>query len=352
MKKLFKVLGTIAAVCLGVGIVLLVFGGIKGGINESLQYMRKHHRMKYTENVGIGGTLRLEKVTEDDGSGGMLHHEEFIESEIHPGTVKHSDSYIPNEVKTEEVNPHTRYGTPSLLKEKQGEAWKFTMEERNPYRLDIELLGGNLIIAEGTDSEIVVGGEDGSKLQCYQKGDTIHIGQADVHHLVGVRDRPDVVVYLPANIECRKIDIEIGGGTLEADVLRAQEVSIDVGAGSGNIEILETNEGDLSVAAGELVVNNGTFWNLDMEVGMGRVEIGGMVNNELQAEVGMGDVSMELADREENHNYSLEYGAGNITIGNHSYSGVGEHVVRNRETKSNYNIECGMGNIEIHFIEQ
>lgn len=361
MKKLFKIGVTVACVCLVLGGSMLTVGAAQGGLGETKQYVKDNHKMHrmeiWDDDYDDHDDDRYDYDYDDHDDDDRYEHDYDDDRYDHDDDDHDYDDYDDDHIYYEKHVSRPIQSPNKVIKRADNagnttESWSLALEEKRPYRLDVELLGGNLILAQSEDFKFVVGGEDGGKLQCYQKGDTIHVDQGGVRDLVGVGEELDVVLYLPANTDWRKIDIEIGGGTLEADSLKGQEVSIDIGAGTGTIEALEANKGDLSVAAGELVVNNGTFWNLDAEVGMGTMEINGVVNNELQAEVGMGEISMELADRQENHSYDLEYGAGAITIGKDSYGGVGEKVIRNKNAKSTYEIEVGMGSIEINFIEK
>ena len=67
-------------------------------------------------------------------------------------------------------------------------------------------------------------------------------------------------------------------------------------------------------------------------------------------ECGLGELDLTLTGTQEDYNYDLECGVGNLDVGSDSYSGLGrEKSISNKGADRKLNLECGMGNISVDF---
>lgn len=140
----------------------------------------------------------------------------------------------------------------------------------------------------------------------------------------------EIEIYIPTG-RMDKIDIDINAGELNADKLIADSISIDMEAGAVQIEeLIVTKEGELKTDAGEMVIGYYEGPRLDVECAMGSIMI--------------------VCEGEQNdYNFEVECGMGNIQVGENSYAGMGNDVKIHNESDKSIKAECGMGEIILEF---
>lgn len=182
--------------------------------------------------------------------------------------------------------------------------------------------------------------------------------------------------------KCENLEIELGAGSLElvyddvdkieirqngvsgfkskmdGDTLKIEgglKVGINSNGGTITITIpkgMRFDEVDLEVGAGEAYIGKLTTNLLDVEVGAGEADIRDLDTVTLNAGVGAGKLYMELVGSENDYNYDVECGIGEILIGDNSYGGLGKNQsVSNTGAKRMLDVECGIGEVEISFIK-
>lgn len=148
-------------------------------------------------------------------------------------------------------------------------------------------------------------------------------------------DDRTVMVYYPEGeaLPFLKLDISVDAGVVTMGDLEVDELDVSVGAG-----VFEGN--------GEITAREASF-----EVGAGSIRVDGLTANEIDGECGMGEMILTVNGSEEEWNYQVEVGAGQVTIGNESYSVLaGEKNLTNPGAMKKMDLECGMGSIEVDFI--
>lgn len=110
---------------------------------------------------------------------------------------------------------------------------------------------------------------------------------------------------------------------------------------------LEAGVGDVSVEEGFLICEK-----LELQCGVGTCDIYADILGKAEIEGGVGEVHLTLAGKQQDYDYDLECGLGNIRIGENKYDGAG--IDRRIENGSDREIrlECGIGNVEIQFTEE
>ena len=198
--------------------------------------------------------------------------------------------------------------------------------------LELHLKYDELILQESEGDEVTVrvsgDGEDNVRLK--QEG-----GELEIESRKKVEDRTVTVSY-PADMEFRKVSIEVEQGIVSLDDdLDANELEVSVGAG--------TFDNSAEVTAREA----------DIEVSAGTIELSDLDAQKISAECGMGSMDLSLAGAYEDYSYSLECGAGSISLGDEGeYSGVGtSRKVKNPNASRRMEIECGMGEVNVDFEE-
>lgn len=136
-------------------------------------------------------------------------------------------------------------------------------------------------------------------------------------------------------VECENgigFESRMDGNTLKIDA--------PFGINSGN--------GDIQIILPEDIVLD----EVDLEIGAGNVEFDILNLRSLDAEIGTGILTMDLQGREKDYNYKVDCAIGKVQIGDREYNGIGrEQKVVNPGAIKKIDIECGAGSVYIGFEE-
>lgn len=137
-------------------------------------------------------------------------------------------------------------------------------------------------------------------------------------------------IYVPVGV-LNKIEIDMEAGELSADRIIADNFSINMAAGSVQIdELIVTGEADLQVDAGKMI-------------------IGYYDGTKLDAECAMGSIMVVCEGNQDDYNYEMECGMGQIVFGQESYSGLGEEIYIDNRSSKLIGASCDMGEIMLEF---
>lgn len=199
--------------------------------------------------------------------------------------------------------------------------------------LDIELSAGEveILVAEGSNIEVETEGISKKlKLRCYREEDTLVIdSEKDITGIVN-QSLGTVYVYLPKDFVLEDAKISVHAGTLFVEEIYANELAIDVGAGEADIQYFNADEAEFDCGAGGI-----TVW--------------GDAKKEIDIDCGMGSVYFYATDSEENYNYNLTCGIGEIVCGSHTCSGIGSDQKVSNNAFKDMNIDCGVGEVIVEF---
>ncbi len=216
--------------------------------------------------------------------------------------------------------------------------------------LDLELTAGTFEIVEGDSDKIIV--RSAKKINMAQSGKTLIVDtdRGVKVHFFGISDEGHhVEITLPKDKEFRKMDIEIGAGQLEADSLIAEDIEMQIGAGSIIVDTFTCEKAKISVGAGESIIKEGLAGKLDLDVGFGDLQYDGSLSGDLDADCGMGNMDICLDGKEEDFNYQIDVGMGDISVGNNSYGGMVQSKDIDHDAEADMDLDCGMGSIKIKF---
>lgn len=190
--------------------------------------------------------------------------------------------------------------------------------------LDIEAGVTSVYLTVSDDDSFHVCGDGlSAKFECYQDEDVLKIRNDAKLFSIGKQGESILTVAIPSGAELDEVDLDIGAGTLETEWLICRELDIDCGAGSVTVNGKLSHEADISCGAGEVVLN--------------------------------------LENAEEEFNYDLSVGVGEIVIGEKSYSGLArekeilnhheedEHHGEEDEHYGSIDIDCAAGSVMISF---
>ena len=204
-----------------------------------------------------------------------------------------------------------------LLIQKEDNSGKFPFfnhENSHDYEkcenLDIEFLAGSLNILYDDVEKIKVDQEGIRDFSAKMEGHTLKIRVRKNWISSGAKGY--LTIIIPEDYVFEKVDLEIGAGQAEIDDLRAKSLEIEVGAGQAEI------------------------MNLDVK--------------HFSASAGAGQIEAELVGSEQDYNYDVECGIGEIVIGESSFAGLGRDArVDNPGADRKLDVECGVGQISIEF---
>ncbi len=161
-------------------------------------------------------------------------------------------------------------------------------------------------------------------------------------------DTPSVIVTIPKDFIAKKVTIEIDAGQLDMDELEAVTCDIKVGAGSMTVRQLKIlEEASLEVGAGDIEVSNLETQDADLNCGLGRIDIAGEIYGDLNADCGMGEILLDLAGDEEDYNYYISVGLGDISLNDKQYNFNVDKTIKHDNTIGTFDLNCGLGSLSI-----
>lgn len=248
-------------------------------------------------------------------------------------------------------------------------------------KLDLEVGACKMYIEEtdGQDVSIAIQGECEDHYRYrIKEGNTLLLVHKDMaydeYETIWGRSHPKgdtkVYLYLPRDIILDEISIDFGAGKLEAGYLKARGIEIDAGAGECSFEGLEasesieismgagklttgaliTSEADLDIAAGELTVDGAQVSrSTEINVSMGNATIQGSFAGEVSADCSMGNLNFVLDGAQEDYDYEIDCGAGEVWIGNKRCSAwMDDHEIHHGIGPT-LDITCAMGTVKMDF---
>ena len=197
-----------------------------------------------------------------------------------------------------------------------------------PTKLDIELKYDELILEEGDSFCVRVYDDSGKNVTVKESSDTLKV--RSTKKLSKTRK---VHISYPEDVKLQELEIEMGAGTvyLNRDI-ETEKLSVEMGAGEFESK------------------NPVTAMEADLEIGTGSMTFADLSARKTDGECGLGELDLTLTGTQEDYNYDLECGVGNLDVGSDSYSGLGrEKTISNKGADRKLDLECGMGNISVDF---
>ena len=210
------------------------------------------------------------------------------------------------------------------------------------HKLDNDVTCLEVAIVKGEGSEIVLDTNDISEK--FMKD--LVIRQKDEELKIEVKDRKSwekwaknqyksqgtLLVQIPEGMRFEEADLKVGAGILRADDIQASELDVEVGAGEVSLESFAAEEFDLQCGAGEAYVS-------------------GDASEEAKIECGVGSVTYTALGNQQDYNYELNCGIGELNVGDRSFSGLGSEQKINNNGSRSMKIECGIGSVTVVFEE-
>lgn len=142
----------------------------------------------------------------------------------------------------------------------------------------------------------------------------------------------EMVLYLPKGMVFEEVDFDLGAGEMTVEQLETRDLEVSVGAGTAFFKNLKCDVADMEVGAGEITVSQGDVKKTSLELAMGTA-------------------TLNFCGKEEDYDYDLSCGAGEIRIGSMYSGGVGFDKETNLGREKEVKVECAMGTVSVNFLE-
>lgn len=204
-------------------------------------------------------------------------------------------------------------------------------------------------VADGVISITVQGVGD---CDYYTDVDTLYVEGFRGKHFMGEDlSKNQIIIDIPNGSRFDEVELTCGAGVAELDNITADELEIEVGAGEVSINFANVTKFSANVGAGRVETSDMTADKVDLEVGMGECFYHGKGLKELDAECSLGNMEIIVDGSEEDYNYEIECGAGNIDIGGRNISGLAAEKNIYNGAPGTIELSCNMGNITVSFQE-
>lgn len=220
--------------------------------------------------------------------------------------------------------------------------------------LFVEVGGCVFTMKESGDDNYYLEAENTKKFQGYVEDGTLFVRATIGTGTVTKGKECRVTLYVPDNWKekrLEKVDMELGAGVMDLSGFDAEKVLLEVGAGQITLSEVVAETLDVSVGMGEIVVEALTVDKLLGEVGMGRLYLEGAIYDKADVECAMGSLEMVVQGSQDDFDYDVECGMGNITLGGDSYGGVAQEKTIDNGASKKMLVECAMGDVNIAFTE-
>ncbi|MDY3251326.1 MAG: hypothetical protein SOX32_13395 [Candidatus Choladocola sp.] len=155
---------------------------------------------------------------------------------------------------------------------------------------------------------------------------------------------------LPSGFTCRK-----NGEKLKIDCSGYSWKLWKTSTGGGSVEIyIPASEWleDVEISAGAGEIRTDGFIRcrkLELDCGIGSCDISADISKKAKIKGGVGEIHLVLAGEEEDFDYDISCGIGEITIGESHYSELGGDYKTDNDSGKEVKVECGVGSVTIGF---
>ena len=199
--------------------------------------------------------------------------------------------------------------------------------------IDIELAAGRVEFVEGEGSDIHIDTDNLSKrlgFKCYMDGSELKLTSKKRFSGVENIGRGTITVRIPKDMIFEEVSLSMGAGNLSVGQIYTEDLSVEIGAGEVNIDNFQADEAKF-------------------ECGAGNITAQGDVKSSADIQCGVGSIVYTASGHEEEYNYEIECGSGEVLCGDSSYSGLGKNRHIDNNADKDISIEGGVGSVIIDF---
>ena len=355
MKLFTKISLIIAAVAGGLGILAIILGLVMGAnvydledmgisispnqlelsgvITEAVENAITSETKELVDEIGENVEEESIHIYHDVISGEQKNETEHNYIPTEEMIVQHHNetehSYIPTEEMIVQHHNETKHNyTPTeerLAQHHNEKLHNYTCEFRGIERLEVDVQNAQItVFATENENEFMYYSNRRNSIAKVE-GSTLKLEDK-----FNIRDKIELELYIPIGV-LKEIEIEAVNGTISADRIVADNVNIEID--------------NASVQMDELIVEN----KAELQINAGQMIVGFYSGNNLETECAMGSIMVVCEGNQEDYNYDLECGMGQIQIQQDIYSGIGKDLKIHNESKKSIKAECAMGEIVLEF---
>ena len=217
--------------------------------------------------------------------------------------------------------------------------------------LSISINAGTLDIKQGDGDKIQVDVQtDGGRVAVTQEADTLFV-EDKTKSMLG-NQHIEITLYLPEKVSFDNVDIDVDAGEVISDYdgLDCKELTLNVDAGHMSIRNVKASDtAEISVGAGKIEIAAIEVKDLNMDTGVGQMEITGSVTGDVVADCGVGALDLALSNKEQDFNYEIDCGLGEIKVGSNNFSGFDGTKSMDNDASQDMEIDGGVGSIKVTF---
>lgn len=225
----------------------------------------------------------------------------------------------------------------------------WSKEYEDVENLDIDLAFCKLEIKEGEKFKVDTKNVS-DKFECELKSNKLIIKDSkmnnDWYELEDIT--PEVIIYMPKDSKLYDVTIKTGINETRIENLECEKLDLEMGIGRYEVDNLVSNNAEIEAGAGETIIKNSEFERLKLDGGIGKLAITSKVTNNAEIDSGIGKLEIGLIGNKEDYKIKAELGLGNLLVDGNS--------IKDNQTIYNGNVnievEAGVGETEINTIEQ
>ena len=230
----------------------------------------------------------------------------------------------------------------------EGDVKKTQVNQEDVDALEIHVGGNSLEVKVSEDDYYYIEQKGEGKLQAYEENNALYI-KAVVNKVSGKKEGPQIILYVPADADLEKINVELGAGTVVASELNAKTVEIDLGAGYLEWKSLNADSLLVDIDAGKVVVKDAKLGDLEVDCAAGDCQVQGELQGNAEVECAAGNVSLSPVGKETEFNYDLKCTVGSIQVGDVEVSEMNETKKMDNGASKTMELSVSAGNIEVEF---
>ncbi len=188
---------------------------------------------------------------------------------------------------------------------------------------------------------------------CEQNGDTLTVEYKRKMKLL--HSGAKITITVPKTAEIDKIELKNGAGDVELAGNGVTVKNFILSAGAGDLQVQNWKVSELfsvSSGAGDVEITKSEFRDISIETGAGDFELTADVAGDIDITTGAGQADLSLKGKEEDFNYDLSTGVGEVQIGDASYGGIAtSKKIENQNANKTITIDSGVGEVDISFWE-
>lgn len=166
----------------------------------------------------------------------------------------------------------------------------------------------------------------------YQKDNQIIIKQPQYWKWMDAK-KAKINIYVPKDFEFKNINMDIGAGQTVVNGVHSQDIDIDAGAGKLNMKDIVCDDFTIDAGAGKTEIHK-----LDIQ-------------NKMNIDLGVGELYIKLIGKQEEFDYNIDVGMGDVTIGDAHFSKISKQKISDGLVHKKINVDCGVGAVNIEMEE-